>query len=477
MKLKKSLAFALILAMMVPFLASCKKEIVPVDFWNEAANAFSGADTLSYTVKAVIGNNKATLELEENKISGSSTRKINVNEQKFMIYKDKENTYYSFPDYDFFVKNSENNAKLEKVIAFSLSNEGKFNLNAEDLNNLVFNKDETGASFSFLLTGEKLKELLGVNDNLTFSACSVSARINSENKFTFIDISTKYKGSEIFGIPLPKEVTDFQEIKISIENIDLSDTNKANPPENASDYAYLPIMSQILPTALITAAKNSSSTSYVIDLDVDMAGTTMNTHTAANTVTQVIDGVTSSRTQSTTTGNIFGIESNSKEDAYKNGKDDYTYYTDPEGGNYKIIEPEDDEEDEEFFTDITKLASVFQNATITPSTITVKLPKEDVLKLLSSLEEEDLTTPDGATPGVQVDQYEFEETEIVIRLENGFFKSFETEFSFSTKGDIMGTGQAQTLSVSIKILFILNSPLQDYVVEAPAGYENYPNWS
>ena len=119
MKLKKSLAFALILAMMVPFLASCKKEIVPVEFWNEAANAFSGADTLSYTVKAVIGNNKATLELEENKISGSSTRKINVNEQKFIIYKDKENTYYSFPDYDFFVKNSENNAKLEKVIAFS----------------------------------------------------------------------------------------------------------------------------------------------------------------------------------------------------------------------------------------------------------------------------------------------------------------------------------------------------------------------
>ena len=480
MKLKKSLAFVLILAMMVPFLASCKTEVKtdPVDIWNEAAGIVSDANTLSYTAKVIIGNNKASFEFAEDKIAGASSYNITINETNLPIYKNKDNTYYSFSEFNFFVKNSENHAMLEKLMSFSITNQGKLSLNAEDPVNLVFNQDETSTTFTFNLTGEKFKSLLGINDNVTFSACTVNARLNNENKFTFIDFTTKIKGSELFGIPLLGDTSDFREVAITIENIDFTENNKANPPENASQYTYMPLMAQVLPTAIIASQKDSSSTSYMIDVNAEISGTVLSLHTTSKTITQVIDGATASRTESTNIRNIFGIESNTVEDAYKNGKDGYTYYTDPNGESYKIMEEaQEDDPIQDSISDLTKLYEILQKATITPNTITVKLSKEDVIKLMDALEKEDVTTPDGATPGVELDEYDFEETEMIIRLENGFVRSFETEIAFTSKSDLMGTGQAQTISISLKIMLTIDSPLQDYVVVAPEGYENYPDWS
>ena len=59
----------------------------------------------------------------------------------------------------------------------------------------------------------------------------------------------------------------------------------------------------------------------------------------------------------------------------------------------------------------------------------------------------------------------------------GIIETITFGLSISTQADLIGTGQAQKISISLEAIIKYDTPLENYTVVAPEGYESYEDWT
>ena len=483
MKLRKITAIALLLAIMIPFLASCTEAVpTPSEVWNEASTKLAQATNLSFSAELALGKYKVSVDYATDRSSGARSYLIKSGEQEYPIYTDGTKNYYTTDELSFCVKSAEDTKFVRDFMKFNLANAADLQLTDEIMKEAAVEIFEDYKVITFKLGGNDLKALFAKNEDVTFTEGKISAKLDLENNIKSLIITTTACGNDFYSIPLLDAKNEAKELIISVNNIDFSAEKAPKAPENADKYEELPLLAYVFPTAFISNMKDSSSVNTTLDLDIDLILATMSSTVVTKTVTQTVDGITSSRTFTTTTSSALGQESVEKEDAYKNGKDNYTYYTDPENGNYKILEDEDeDEQDENPFEnlkpeDFLKYMHILTNAEISGSRITIKISEQDMKSFLELAG--DLGVDEDSTGiGLDLGEVTVGGTEISILLNESFIESITFGLSISTQADLMGTGQAQKISVSLEAIIKYDTPLENYTVVAPEGYESYEDWT
>ena len=119
---------------------------------------------------------------------------------------------------------------------------------------------------------------------------------------------------------------------------------------------------------------------------------------------------------------------------------------------------------------------ILTDAEISGSRITIKISEQDMKSFLELAG--DLGVDEDSTGiGLDLGEVTVGGTEINILLNESFIETISFGLSISTQADLMGTGQAQKISISLEAIIKYDTPLENYTVVAPEGYESYEDWT
>ncbi len=475
MKFTKITAFVLVICMMIPLLASCKKEPTPAEVWNSAAELLAAATDLSLSAKVTLGEYTVSVDYAGNRTSGAKSYDIKIDDTTYPIYSDGTKNYYSAEDIKFSVKSSEDSDIMREFMSFNLTNAARLALEDEQITDALIEKSETAQKLTFKADGSTFKAMFAPDENISFETVTVAAELDLENSLKTIKITSKAKGTEFYGIPLLGADKEFKDLSVTVENIDFSASKAPKAPENTSEYPELVALAKTYPTGLFSSMKDSSKVETTIEMDMDVMIVSMKVKAVSTLTTQYIEGIKYTRNITKTTSEAMGQNQTTTEDEYYNGKDGYTYITDSEGANYKIkLEEEENSETDDILSIFTKdsnLEDVFKDATVAGSTITVNISGETLQKLMSDTSDSDLGMDLGETEAT------FKDTTLTIKLKNGLIETVSMDLEIEAEGDLMGTGTSTSVSVKASISMKYYTIMDDYVAEAPEGYENYEDWT
>lgn len=474
MKTKKLIALALIFCMVLPVLASCKKEPTPADIWNKAAENLANTTDISLNAVACLGKYGISIDYAGNRTTGTKSYDININDVIYPVYSDGSKNYYTADDVKFSVKSAQDSDIMREFMSFSLTNPQRLALENNMMTEVVFEVTETSKKLTFKVDGSTFKNLIAPDENVTFTETLIVAEMDAEYNLKKLAFNTNANGTEFYGFPLIGADKAPQDLFISITNIDFSGTKTPKAPENTSDYPELIALAKTYPTGLFSSLKDSTKIESDINMEIDLVLTKMNISNVQTITTNYINDVKYSRTISKTTTEVLGEKQTTIEDEYYNGKDGYTYYTDSEGANYKLKLEEDTTQSDDILSIFTKdsnLEDVFKNATAAGSTITVEISGEVLQKLMSDTSNSDLGVDIGDT------EAKFKDTTLIIKLKNGLVDTVTMDLEVEAEGDLMGTGTTTSITVKGTISVKYFTIMEDYVAEAPTGYENYEDWT
>ena len=462
MKLKKLTAIVLLLALMVPFLVSCFKEKTPSEFWNEAVEGIAQASNLSLNAKIKLGTHKFTAKYSSNRENNEKSYDVKVDDYEFQIYTDGNKNDHSRDDIRYSVDSDKDNAIIRGLLGLDFTNSDALNLTDENMMSAAYLKFEDYATLDFKISGETLTKMIAENEQITFTEAKISVKLDTDGNFKNISIITTVSGGNSFrGMPMFIPDSSAQtELIIELEEISFSNENSPKAPENKSEIDDIPVYALFFPTALASGVNKSSSMTTLSDTKFTIGTLTISSSSIAKKTVQIVDGVELSREiTTTTTENLNGEISESVTDAFKNGRNRYTYYTDSRGESYKILdkEPEDDEtEDEEFTAEILKKAKINENEII------ITLTKEEFYKF-----------DENGTISNDYSDFDIPDIEIKLILKDGYLYTISFGFSISTNGESSEAENEQTIGLSIESIIRYDSPLSSYTVQIPEGYENY----
>lgn len=477
MKLKKLTAFVLTLALMVPFLVSCKKDPTPAEVWTQAVTKLASSENLSLSFDVTLGEYKVKVDYSGNRTSGEKSYDIMFDDNIYPIYTDGSKTYYSADELKFCVKSSEDSDIIREFMDFELTNAARMSLTDDKLIDPVLEVSENSKALSFSLSGVTFGAMFAPDEDIVFEEVKISAVLDLENNLKNISITSSAKGTEFYGIPLFDVKTEAKTLNIVVNNFDFTDSNAPKAPADKTDYPELVALAKMYPTGLFQSMKESSKISMRVDMSVDLVIASIKCTVINNTTTQQIDGITMTRSLSETTVDMLGTKNTQKEDVFTNGKDDYSYYTDAENGNHKIKNEDGSSVNQDdllsIFTNADNLEEIFENTDAAGSTIIIEISGEVLQKLMNESSTGDFD------PGIDVDvsSVSFRDATLIIKLKKGFIDTVSLETALETSGDLMGTGTTQTITIDIDMTMTYESLMENYVVEIPAGYENYEDWT